>query len=375
MKFVIDHQLLLSSLIDVSKGLSTKTAMPILSGISITALENKLIFTTTNKEISVQVELEQSEQLKIVTPGNCVILGKIFIEMVKKIEGNLVEITLFENTTLKIISGRTDFSLITLDKFAFPKCNFETKSDYIELKEKDLKEIIRQTTYAAATNDARLILTGVNFKIENNSLVVSATNAFRLATKDVILSNKTSLQKELTIPSKILEEFGKILGEESETVKIHFGVNKIIFVYKNIVFAGRLLEGTYPNISNLIPTESLLEVTFNKNELISAIDRATVFANLDTYNIIKLSLKQHDAVEITCSSNEIGKIVEEIIPLDIVNSQKFEISFSATYFIEALKAMSSNRIKIKFTGEIKAILIEELDGSQIKNIIIPVRNI
>ena len=120
MKFQISRTLLDNTLQNVSKGLSTKTPMPILMGIQIIAKRESLTFITTNKEISVQVVLEPSSDLEIVEEGSCVVPGKYFVDIVKRIEGNSVDFTLFDETTIKIISKNSDFTLRAYEKNNFP---------------------------------------------------------------------------------------------------------------------------------------------------------------------------------------------------------------------------------------------------------------
>ena len=186
MQFRIDREKLQSILQVVSKGLSVKTPMPILTGIHLLATENELIFTTTNKEISIRSILENnSDYLTIYETGECVVPGKYFLEIVKKAEGLIIDFSLYEGNTIKIVSERSDFTLTTYDKNNFPETSFELEGNEIELTNKDLKQVIKQTSFAAATSENRIILTSVNFSFGNRSLEVTATDSFRLAKKTI----------------------------------------------------------------------------------------------------------------------------------------------------------------------------------------------
>ena len=372
MKFTIAREILLEALNNVSKGLSSKTPMPVLTGIKIETNFDEIIFTTTNREISVQVKLPKNENIDIDSEGWCVVPGKYFIDIAKKIEGKNIEFTLFEENTIKILSERSNFTLIALEKNNFPQINFAPLGTPIVLKASVLKQIIRQTAFAAGSSESRITLTGVCLELAENRLKAIATDSYRLAKKETELDYNLE-NTRVNVPSKALEELNKILTDDTEDVKMYIMVNKILFIYKNISFVTRLIEGSYPNTNALFPNESLMAITFDKNSLIAAVDRAALFTNLDNSSIVKFMVTADKVIQIASNSNEIGKVVDEILPLKNVELMQFQIAFSAKYFLEALKAFDSNAITIKFTGETKSFTLEGDQDRAFIQLILPVR--
>ena len=372
MKFTIAREILLEALNNVSKGLSSKTPMPVLTGIKIETNFDEIIFTTTNREISVQVKLPKNENIDIESEGWCVEPGKYFIDIAKKIEGKNIEFTLFEENTIKILSERSNFTLIALEKNNFPQINFAPLGTPIVLKASVLKQIIRQTAFAAGSSESRITLTGVCLELAENRLKAIATDSYRLAKKETELDYNLE-NTRVNVPSKALEELNKILTDDTEDVKMYIMVNKILFIYKNISFVTRLIEGSYPNTNALFPNESLMAITFDKNSLIAAVDRAALFTNLDNSSIVKFMVTADKVIQIASNSNEIGKVVDEILPLKNVELMQFQIAFSAKYFLEALKAFDSNAITIKFTGETKSFTLEGDQDRAFIQLILPVR--
>ncbi len=372
MKFTIAREILLEALNNVSKGLSSKTPMPVLTGIKIETNFDEIILTTTNREISVQVKLPKNENIDIESEGWCVVPGKYFIDIAKKIEGKNIEFTLFEENTIKILSERSNFTLIALEKNNFPQINFAPLGTPIVLKASVLKQIIRQTAFAAGSSESRITLTGVCLELAENRLKAIATDSYRLAKKETELDYNLE-NTRVNVPSKALEELNKILTDDTEDVKMYIMVNKILFIYKNISFVTRLIEGSYPNTNALFPNESLMAITFDKNSLIAAVDRAALFTNLDNSSIVKFMVTADKVIQIASNSNEIGKVVDEILPLKNVELMQFQIAFSAKYFLEALKAFDSNAITIKFTGETKSFTLEGDQDRAFIQLILPVR--
>ncbi len=371
MNFKIERELLLATLQNVSRGLSQKTPMPVLTGIKLVVEENKITFITTNKEVAIKIELEKNDKIKIHEIGDCVIPGKYFIDIVRKVEGKEIEIALFEKKSIKIISDKSDFTLIAYDKTNYPTTNFNTVTEPILLDSSELKQIIKQTAFACATTESRLVLTTLNFKAKNGKLEIVATDSFRLAKKVSDLAKEVDI--DINIPSKSLEELSKILEEDSTFVKMYLENSKAIFEYKNIIFVTRLVEGKYPNTESLFPKNSLFEAIFVKNELLNAVDRASLFTSLDNLSIVKFDFKGQNKVEISSNSSEIGKVVEELSIKNTLNDVNFQIAFSTKYLIEALRSFETNEVTFYFTGEIKPTLIKEEKNPSLTQLLLPVR--
>lgn len=371
MKFIIERDLLLATLQNVSKGLSQKTPMPVLTGIQIIVTYDDITFIATNKEIAVRVVLEKNDKVKLYESGDCVVPGKYFVDIVRKVEGKNVEFTLFEKNSIKIISDKSDFTLIAFDKNNYPATNFTPTSEAIIFDGKELKQIIKQTTFACATTDSRIVLTSLNFKAQFGSLEAIATDSFRLAKKTSKLARDVNIQAN--IPCKSLDELSKILEDEEVFVKMYLENSKAIFEYKNITFVTRLIEGNYPDTKSLFSREHLFEASFNKNELINAVDRASLFASLDNLNIVKFSFLPNNKVEISSNSSEIGKVVEEIELINDLENIEFQIAFGTRYLLDALKAFETNIVTFSFTGEIKPTVIKEDSDDSLIQLLLPVR--
>ncbi len=372
MKFVVNRELLLTTLQNVSRGLSDKKPMPVLTGIKITVEKHRIIFVTTNKEISIQVILEENNDVVIDETGACVVPGKYFLEIVKKLEGKEVEFTLFESTTIKIISDHSNFTLVTYDGSNFPSIAFDSIETPIHLDAQMLKNVIKQTSFAAATSEARIVLTSVNFKFYGNKLEITATDSFRLARKNIEFDDNFD-SKIINIPSKSLEELAKIIEDSHEDIELYVENQSILFKYRNVSFTTRLVEGVYPDTSSLFPKGQMLAIKFNKSELLAAIDRASLFTNSDNLSIVKLSLTDDKTVEVSSNSTEMGKVVDAIYPLEVSESMNFQIAFSTRNLSEAIKSFESQSILMKFTGEIKpAIIVGEKEEDLIQ-LLLPVR--
>ena len=165
----------------------------------------------------------------------------------------------------------------------------------------------------------------------------------------------------------------EILNDTNDEIQIYLVSNKALIIIGHIAFITRLIEGNYPDTSSLFPRDQLTVLELKKSEILSSIDRVSLFTNLDSSNIIKFLINANKSVQLASTNNEIGKVVEEILPLNIPSINNFQTAFSAKYLNEAIKAFDGNIISISFTGEIKPFVISCEADPGLLQLILPVR--
>ncbi len=372
MRFEINKDKLLYNLLIAQKALSTKTPNPALQGVKIDVEKDHLVLTTSNSDISIKVSVEDNS-LDIEETGSVLIPGKYFIEIVRKLDGQVVSLSSAEDNLLRIEADHSDITLNMLDLEDYPALTFKEKDDFIKVNVRTLKTIIRQTAFATSSIENRPILTGVNFTINEKALSGVATDSYRLSQKTINLEESYE-SMNVIIPGKSLEELMKILENNTADVEVHFDQNKVLFKYENVMFHSRLLEGNFPETSKLIPSEFPVQIKFNKEQLITAIERASLLSSRDGQNaIVKLNVRQDDIVEISSNSPEIGRVLEEVHPVDEIQGSPLKIAFSSKYILEALKVFNSSEVTVKFTGEIRPFIIDGEYDEDMLQLILPVK--
>jgi DNA polymerase-3 subunit beta len=372
MNFQINKDVFLNNLIVAQKALSNKTPNPALQGIKLEVLSDHLIITTSNSDIAIKLIVKDTG-LSIKEQGSVLIPGKYLIEIIRKLDGLKVNLSQVADNMLRIEADRSDITLNLMDLDDYPELEFSEKTKSIKVNVRTLKTIIRQTAFATSSIENRPILTGVNFKIDGNKLTAIATDSYRLSQKIIELTEVYE-PLNIIIPGRSLEELLKILENNNDIVELHFDHSKILFKYGNILFQSRLLEGNYPETSKLVPTEFPIVIKFNKENLATAIERASLLSSRDGNNaIVKLTLKQDNIVEITSNSPEVGKVLEEVYPVDEIIGTTIKIAFSSKYILDALKVFNSSEVSINFTGEIRPFIIKGDYDENMLQLILPVR--
>lgn len=370
MKLKIKKNLLQSALNDVSKAISSKNIIPILSGIKFETTKDNLILTASDNDITIQTLIETSDDLTIESVGSIIIKGRYILDIIRKLESDYINIEVVDDYKILIYTENSEFSLNGIDSKEYPAIDLELTKDCINVKVKDIKEIINQTYYATSTDEARVVLTGVNLKITDNILECSSTDSYRLALRTLKLDKTLNKEVDLIIPGRNLNELLKILTDTAqEEVELHIFSNKIIFNFGNLLFQSRLINGTYPNTKNLIPNDILFDVRLNKREFFNMIDRASILNSDRDNNVVTLEIDKNK-MKVTSMSLETGKAEEK---MEISCNDKIKISFSSKYMLDALRTIATEDVVISFVGEIKPILIKEEDKGDLLALILPIR--
>ncbi|MGG5254492.1 DNA polymerase III subunit beta [Neobacillus sp. SM06] len=376
MKFIIQRDRLVQSVQDVMKAVTSKTTIPILTGIKVTATENGVTLTGSDSDISIESSIPKEENgdeiVEVKQTGSIVLQAKFFSEIVKKLPTDFVEIEVLNHLQTIIRSGKSEFNLNGLDAEEYPRLPLIEENNKFQIAADLLKALIRQTVFAVSTSETRPILTGVNWKVENDELICIATDSHRLALRKAKVESEANETYNVVIPGKSLSELSKIIDDTSDLIDIVITENQVLFKAKHLLFFSRLLEGNYPDTSRLIPTESKTEVTVNTKEFLQAIDRASLLAREGKNNVVKFSTIEAESIEISSNTPEIGKVVEEVQSQSI-EGEELKISFSAKYMMDALKALEGTDIRVSFTGAMRPFVIRPLHDETILQLILPVR--
>lgn len=371
MKFSIKKEILLENLNNVSKAVSSKNVIPVLGGIKFNLTNEGLFLTATNNEIDIESFIDKKYIDIVEKTGTIVIQGKYLIEIVRKLPEGLINIEIIDGLKILINSQNSNFNLNGIDSNEFPNINLENSTNPIKLSKKVIKNIVNQTLFATSMQESRPILTGINIKIENNKMECIATDSYRLSKKVVELENMVDNIINIVIPGKNIGELVKILNDEDEEVEVHIFSNKILFKFDNILFQSRLLNGTFPDTSRLIPEEFSLEIKADLDELYKVIDRAALLTSEKEKNVIKFETNNNEVI-ISSNTPEIGK-VEEKLSISKNNDSEIKIAFSSKYMMEALRTINSKDVRILLNSDIKPIILKTDEDENLIELLLPIK--
>lgn len=377
MKLTVSKEYLNEAIQHVSKAISSRTTLPILSGIKIDATPSGVTLTASDTDISIQSFIPAEHNQKIVIrleqKGSVVLPAKFFAEIIKKLPSDQIEIEVTNLFQTVIRSGSSEIQMVGLDPEEYPLLPEVEERKTISLASDLLKTMIKQTAFAVSTNEATPILTGVLWVLNGETLKLVGCDRHRLAQRDTIMEADEARQfNNIVISGKTLNELSKILPDGNSLVDIVVSDNQVLFKMDRILFYSRILDGTYPDTTKLIPRSFQTELVINTRELVDSIDRAYLLSREEKTNIVKMIMIDESSVEISSSSSELGKVTE-LLAVKSLTGELLKISFNSKYMLDALKVIDSEYIRIGFTGAMSPIIIQPEEGTSILQLILPYR--
>lgn len=374
MKLTIKKEILLDDINKVSKAISTKNLIPVLAGIKFELNKKKLVLTASDNDITIQttIDCNNEDEVKVEEEGSIIIQGKYILDIVRKLPDKYINIEVIDELKILIYTENSEFNLNGISESEYPTITLEESKKKIDVNANVFKDLVNQTAFAASNEETKPVLTGLNFNIIGDILECNSTDSYRLARKVIKLDKPSEDNYNIVIPSHNIVEFSRLIGDdEDEVVEVHIFSNKVLFKYKTLLFQSRLINGTYPNTSNLLPNEANLIITADLNEFYSVIDRASILTSDKEKNIVTLETDGNTLL-LKSSSLEIGKVEEKMQVKKSVNDD-IRVSFSARYMMDALKSFDSQTVEIHYVGEVKPIIVKTSEDDTLTQLVLPIR--
>lgn len=375
LQFSINKSIFLQALTITKRAISHKNAIPILSTIKIEATTDGIYLTGSNGQISIEHTISVTNEnagLLVSSTGSILLEAGFFHNVVSSLPDVTLDMKEIEQKQILLTSGKSEITLKGKDAEQYPRLQEVPRTKPLVLSTKVLKQIINETAFAASTQESRPILTGVHLVLTNQtSLKTVATDSHRFSQRILTLDTAGD-NFDVVIPSRSLREFSTVFTDDIETVEVFFSNNQLLFRSETISFYTRLLEGTYPDTDRLIPTEFNTVVVFDTANLRHAMERARLLSNATQNGTVKLEIT-NQVVSAHVHSPEVGRVNEELDALS-VSGEDLVISFNPTYLIDALKAVSSEQVKISFISPVRPFtLVPNQETQDFVQLITPVR--
>jgi len=364
MKIVCEKNILLEGINIVQKAVSTKSTLPILEGILLEASES-LRLTGNDLELGIECNIEANVE----QPGSVVLNARMLGEIVRKLPNDKVYIEVEKNNNTYIRCGNTEFNIMGISANEFPELPIINKENKLTVSQRILRSMIRQTLFAVATNENKLILTGSLLEAYDNNLSIVSVDGYRLALrKENINSNDSNIS--VIIPGKTLSELSKIIKDDDEEINIYTTDKHVLFEFDNCIIVSRLLEGEFLNYRNIIPDEYKLKVKASTKTMIESLERTALV-------ITSENIKSPVRFKITMDKISLSCITQTGKAQDSFNVETWgddlEIGFNHKYFLDALKACEVDEIIMEYNNNLSPCIIKPVDGDSFLYLILPVR--
>jgi len=370
MKVTIERNSLLKTLGHVQSVVERRNTIPILSNVMIEAAGDTVSLTATDLDIAI---IEKTGA-NIIQPGSTTVPAQTLFDIVRKLpDGSEVDLTLEENERLVVKAGRSRFTLACLDGADFPVMSESDMPHSFEMAAEELKRLIDKARFAISTEETRYYLNGIYLHVANSedgsTLRAVATDGHRLAQVEQDVPEGASGMPGIIIPRKTVGEVRKLIDEVDGTVSISLSDTKIRFGFAGAVITSKLIDGTFPDYSRVIPqgNDKLLEMDVKL--FAESVDRVSTISS-DKTRSVKLSLGE-DLLTLSVNSPDSGTATEEISAS--YSSDGFEIGFNSRYLLDILSQIEGETVQVLLSDPSSPTVLQDMLDEAALYVLMPMR--
>src|SRR6478735_2728402 len=317
------------------------TKEKLLEGL-LQAKGSEVLLTTTDLDVGVRGAFEA----QIEKEGATTLPARRLFTIIRELPSSEVSIEVDGKNAASIRSGQSFFKILGLPEEEFPPLPKFDSAKVVTIRQKDLRDGLRKTSYAISTDETRYVLNGLLFSFKENKLTLVATDGRRLAMVDIELEFPRSHEADIIVPTKAVTELGRLLADDGE-VKVSVGSGQIAFELNNTLLVSKLIEGNYPNSKQVIPTETKERVTLERETFLNSLRRVSLLAS-DKSNSIKLNFSKNN-IDITANTPEVGE-AKESLPVSY-KGRDFSIAFNPEFLMAPLRNLTEDEVFLDLIDE------------------------
>ena len=344
MKFKVEKDILVKGIDMIQNVISSRSTLPILSNFLLEAQKDSVRLTATDLNIGISCVIP----VNILEAGSVTIPARRFSNIIKELSESSVEVTTKKNNMVTIEAKNCLFKIIGLPADEFPKLPEFKDKEVIQLEQAVLKHMLNLTAFSVSMDEARYILNGILFKLSQNTLSLVATDGKRLAISTKKIKQAVSKDLRIIIPIKTIQELSRNL-KDSGDVSLVVGQNQVLFDFKDSIIISRLIEGEFPDYSQVIPPSADSKITVNREQFLLAIRRAALLSTPD-YQAVKFEIFSSKMV-VSKSTPDVGESREEVAIQ--YNGKEMVVGFNPVYLIDVLKNLAVENVEMELTGSEK----------------------
>lgn len=365
MRLTMARSELLETLSITGRGVSSRSTLPILSGILFTASDNGTVHTHAT---DLEVSIKHSTTALVEIAGTCVVPGKLITDIVRSLPEAAVTISV-DNQIASIACGQASFTVKTLPPDDFPRFPEVEVDKKVQVPSSVLSQMVAHVNKAVSRDETRPILTGILLVVDGPTIKMVATDSYRLAVKETVLEREAGEDLEVVVPGRTIDEVVKLTGASPE-VTLGVSENQIVFEIGDTVFVTRRIEGSFPNYKQLIPKEHETEVIVSRDEFAQAVKRVSLLAQHNTP--LRVSVNEEDKVlSLSATTQDIGDASEDLMAE--VKGPNVEIAFNHAFLSDGVAAATGDTITLEIVSALKPGVIRAAGDDGFLYLLMPVR--
>jgi DNA polymerase-3 subunit beta len=335
----------------VGRAVATRTTLPITNNVLLATEGSRLKLAATNLEIAVSCWIGA----QVEEEGAITIPARLLIDFVNSLPPERIDFALSPKTrTLELKCARFEARISGHDVDEFPPIPQIGDGLMTKVEAELLATAIRQVAFAAATEESRPVLTGVDAEFEGEKLTLAAADGFRLAVHTLPLAQPVAARTAVIIPARSLAELNRLLGGQEEAVEITINPQKsqVLFRLQDVEMVSQLIQGTFPNYNQLIPQSYVTKAVVDVSAFSRATKTAAIFAR-DGSGIVRLVITPGEELSpgrltISARAEEVGDNVGEIDA--IVDGEATKVAFNSKYLMDVLTILEEEQVALETTS-------------------------
>jgi len=358
----------------VSRAVAARSTLPITQNVLISTDQSMLKLSATNLEIAITTWIGAM----IEDEGSITVPARLLTEFVNSLQGDRIDLELSENgSSLLLTCGRAEARVNGTDSSEFPPLPTVDDGTSISLDPQVLKTAISRVAFAAATEESRPVLTGVECKFLGSAFSLAAADGFRLAVQHGVLDAPIESDTTVIVPARTLNELARLIGDQTDPIQIVMTESKgqIMFRSQGLEVVSQLLQGTFPNYEQLIPQTYQTRAIFDLPDLLRATRTAGIFAR-DGSNIVRLQVTPDPGEEfpgkviVSASSDEIGNNQDEV-DAEVLEGEESKIAFNSRYLQDALSVLDRGKVVMETTTPSAPGVFKHIDSDDYIHVVMP----
>jgi len=372
MKVTVLQESLARGLNIVSRAVSPRSTLPVLSNVLLASDEGRLRLSATNLELGITCWIGA----KIEEEGSTTVPARTFVDLVATVPQEQVSLSLATAIqTLNVRCGASNTDIKCIDAQEFPPLPVPEMEGAILLNVADFKDMISQVVFAASVDEARPVLMGVLVSVDKDTITMAAADGFRLSVRKGTLSQPAVQPVTAIIPARALGELARVAVDGNEIISMVMpkGRGQVIFRMKEVELVSQLIDGTFPDYQQIIPRSYKSRTILSTPALLKACKQAEIFAR-EGSNVARLDIKsagdlEPGAVEISAVSEETGS--NETIVAATVEGVGLLIAFNVKYMREVLEVIKSPNVALETSAANAPGIIRPVGDENFLHVIMP----
>jgi len=335
----------------VGRAVAVRTTLPITNNVLLATDKSRLKLSATNLEMAISCWIGA----KVEEEGAITVPARLLSEFISSLPSEKVDINLSPQTkTLGLKCARFEARISGVDAKDFPPVPKVEGGIATKVEVEALRQAIGQVAFAAATEESRPVLTGVDAEFDGDTLTLAAADGFRLAVYKLPLAQAVTQKTEVIIPARTLAELNRLIADQEEAVEITVNPEKgqALFKLKDIELVSQLIQGSFPNYSQLIPKKYTTRTVISVADFLMATKTASIFAR-DGSGIVRLVVAPGGEmtpgkVTVSARSEEVGDDVGEIDAMG--EGEEAKIAFNGKYLVDVLSVLHEAQVALETTN-------------------------